>query len=57
MEPYPVIPYVPGEKSGGDSVPALVLWVSIGAVGGITLIAVLVVTIILCKRRSSNSRR
>lgn len=46
-----------GKSRQSNGIPPLILWVSIGCVTGITLLAVLVVTGILCKRKADSERR
>jgi hypothetical protein len=41
------------ENEGG--IP-MVIWISIGCIGGVTMIAVIVVVIIVCRRRNANDR-
>ena len=46
-----------GKTRQSNGIPPLILWVSIGCVTGITLLAVLIVTGILCKRRMADTER
>ena len=36
--------------NGGNGIPPLVLWIVIGCVGGITGIAIIIVSAIVCRR-------
>ena len=45
------------QGNGGNGLPPMVLWIVIGCVSGVTLLAVIVVVVIMCKRRASENKK
>ena len=37
-------------------IPPIILWVSIACIGGVSAIALVIIAVLLCKRRTDNQR-
>ena len=44
-------------NSEGGGIPPFFLWIVIGCVSGVTVIAVIIVTVIVCRRRMAENER